>query len=152
MGLHGLDFSIVSILGIVALAGVAVNDSLVLVEFIGQYRARGGTLIDAVRNVGAARSGAIILTSVTTFVGLPPLIFERSLQAVFQIPMAISPAYGVMFTTLVSLILVPCLYLILEDLGDRARAIRAALGGGFRHAKRWQETSGRTPPSRVHGE
>ncbi len=130
--LHEFDLSIVSVLGAVALAGVAVNDSLVLVEFINQFRARGGRLVDAVRSVGVARSRAIFLTSVTTFVGLLPLIYERSVQAVVLIPMAISLAYGVMFTTLVSLILVPCLYLILEDAHYALGRARSAAAAGLR--------------------
>ncbi len=112
----GMNLTILSMFGIVALSGVVVNDNLVMVVYINRFRSRGGQLIDAVRQAGAARFRPILLTSLTTFVGLIPLILEKSVQAKFLIPMATSLAFGVMFATMISLFLVPAGYLVLEDL------------------------------------
>lgn len=112
----GMELTILSMFGIVALSGVVVNDNLVLVDYINRHRAKGMALTDAVREAGAARFRPILLTSVTTFMGLMPLILEKSVQARFLIPMAISLAFGVMFATLISLFLVPSGYIVLEDL------------------------------------
>ncbi|WCJ60209.1 efflux RND transporter permease subunit [Fontisphaera persica] len=114
--LMGLDLTILSMFGLVALAGVAVNDSLVMVDFINRYREQGHSVNEGVRQAGVARFRAILLTSLTTFAGLFPLIMEKSLQAKFLIPMAVSLAFGVIFSTFVSLILVPVLTVILHDL------------------------------------
>ncbi len=121
--LMGRPMSILSILGFVALAGVVVNDSLVLVDFINQERKKGVSLRDAIIDSGAMRFRPIILTSVTTFCGLLPLLFETSLQAQFLIPMAISLSFGVLFATLMTLILVPGFYFILQDISDRFTAL-----------------------------
>ena len=103
--------------GVVALTGVVVNDSLVMVDFVNRNREKYDNLLDAVRISGVARFRAIMLTSLTTFAGLTPLVFfERSVQAQFLVPMAISLSFGVMFATLVTLVLVPALYVILEDI------------------------------------
>lgn len=110
------DLSLLSMLGIIAMAGVVVNDSLVLVERINRLRREGLSLMDAVHQGGGQRFRAIILTSVTTFVGLVPIMMERSLQAKFLIPMATSLAFGVLFATFITLLLVPSAYLILEDI------------------------------------
>ncbi len=110
--------SILSLLGFVALAGVVVNDSLVLVDFINQERKEGTPLRTAIIEAGALRFRPILLTSLTTFAGLLPLLFEKSLQAQFLIPMAISLSFGVLFATLITLILVPAFYTILEDIKD----------------------------------
>ena len=104
-----------SMCGMVALAGVGVNDSLVMVDFINRERASGMPLAQAIRESGIAPFRAIILTSLTTFLGLTPLLLERSVQAQFLIPMAISLGFGVMFATFITLILVPVGYYILED-------------------------------------
>ena len=112
----GLDLSLLSMFGLVALAGVVVNDSLVLVDFINRHRTAGHSLIDAVRQAGTARFRPILLTSLTTFFGLFPLIMEQSRQAQFLIPMAVSLAFGVVFSTVITLILIPSGYMILEDL------------------------------------
>ncbi len=112
----GEPLSQLSTYGIVALAGIVVNDSLVLVDYINRRRKEGMTLIDAVRIAGAARFRPILLTSLTTFAGLTPILLETSLQAQFLIPMAISLSFGVLFATLITLLLVPCVYLVLEDL------------------------------------
>lgn len=113
--LLGLDISLLSLSGMIAVAGVVVNDNLVLVDYINRKREAGVELTQAIRDAGAARFRPIILTSLTTFAGLTPLMLERSVQAQFLIPMAVSLAFGVMFATIVSLLLVPASYYILED-------------------------------------
>jgi multidrug efflux pump subunit AcrB len=114
--LLGLDISLLSLSGMIAVAGVVVNDNLVLVDYINRKREAGVELSKAIREAGAARFRPIILTSLTTFAGLTPLMLERSVQAQFLIPMAVSLAFGVMFATVVSLLLVPASYYILEDI------------------------------------
>ncbi len=111
-----LDMTILSLFGMVALTGVVVNDSLVLVDFINRKRRGGLPLRVAVRDAGKARFRPIVLTSLTTFLGLTPMLLERSLQARFLIPMATSLAFGVLFATFVTMLVVPVCYLILEDL------------------------------------
>ncbi len=117
----GMDLSILSIFGIVALAGVVVNDSLILVDYVNRQRRAGVPLQESILTAGSARFRPIFLTSVTTFAGLTPLLMETSLQAQFLIPMAVSLAFGVVFSSPVILVLVPCTYMILEDLGRAAR-------------------------------
>ncbi|MDH3628769.1 MAG: efflux RND transporter permease subunit [Acidobacteriota bacterium] len=112
----GMPLTILSMFGLVALTGVVVNDSLVLVHHINRQRETASTVFDAVRNSGASRFRPILLTSMTTFFGLVPLMLERSMQARFLIPMAVSVAFGVVFATLITLGLVPSCYLILEDI------------------------------------
>lgn len=114
----GMDLTIMSMFGIVALAGVVVNDSLVMVDFINQQRASGLSVQKAIREAGVARFRPILLTSVTTFAGLTPILLEKSLQAQFLIPMATSLGFGVLFATFITLILVPVLYNIIEDALD----------------------------------
>lgn len=111
----GLNLSFMSLLGILALCGVVVNDSLVLVDFINRRRREGMTLDEAVLTAGAARFRPILLTSLTTFFGLLPLMLETSTQAQFLIPMAVSLGFGILFGTFLSLLLVPASYMILED-------------------------------------
>ncbi|MFI3246146.1 MAG: efflux RND transporter permease subunit, partial [Ferrimonas sp.] len=113
--LLGLDLSMLSVFGIVALSGVVVNDSLIMVDFVNQARLQGLPLRAAVQQAGTARFRAIALTSLTTFLGLVPITLETSLQAQIVIPMAVSLAFGILFATVVTLILVPALYLILDD-------------------------------------
>lgn len=120
----GLDLSIFSVLGLLALTGVVVNDSLVMLDFINRAREKGESLLNAVHESGVARFRPILLTSLTTFAGLLPLIFEKSTQAQFLIPMAVSLGFGVMFSTFVTLFLVPVCYVILEDLILIARSIK----------------------------
>ncbi len=110
-----IDLTIISMYGIVALAGVVVNDSLVLVDYINRGRREGLAVVQAVRRAGRARFRAILLTSITTFLGLTPLLLERSIQAQFLIPMAVSLAFGVLFATVIALLFLPSAYLILED-------------------------------------
>jgi len=106
----------ISLFGVVALSGVVVNSSLVLVHHVNARRAAGDALEDAVRAGGVARFRPIVLTSLTTFAGLAPLLTERTVSAQFLLPMASSLAFGVLVATAISLFLVPSLYLILEDL------------------------------------
>ncbi|MBE0363438.1 hypothetical protein PULV_a0878 [Pseudoalteromonas ulvae UL12] len=112
----GMTMSSLSVFGIIAVAGVVVNDSLVMVDFVNQARKKGIALKQAVEDAGCRRFRAIMLTSVTTFIGLIPIITETSLQAKIVIPMAVSLAFGVLFATFITLILIPCQYVALEDL------------------------------------
>ncbi len=112
----GMELTIMSLLGMLALIGVVVNDSLVLVDFINKKRSEGGELMEAVLTAGAARFRPVMLTSLTTFIGLMPLLFEQSTQAQFLIPMAVSLGFGILFATFITLILVPVNYLIVEQL------------------------------------
>ena len=136
--LLGLDVTMMSMFGIVALTGVVVNDSLVMVDFINRSRSvhsevgrhvrkEGGAQRDrfefestgiklAIREAGSNRFRPILLTSLTTFFGLAPLMAERSMQAAFLVPMAVSLGFGVLFATSITLILVPTAYLILDDI------------------------------------
>jgi multidrug efflux pump subunit AcrB len=114
--LLGHDFSMFSLVGFVALSGVVVNDSLVLVDFVNRRRGEGASLREALVDAGRARFRAILLTSLTTFAGLTPLLLETSAQAQMLIPMGISLAFGVLFATVITLLLVPSFYLVLEDL------------------------------------
>jgi multidrug efflux pump subunit AcrB len=104
-----------SFFGIIALAGVVVNDSLILVDFVNRERRLGVPLMQAVTDAAAKRFRAILLTSLTTFVGLIPIVLETSLQAQIVIPMAASLAFGILFATVITLFLIPALYIILQD-------------------------------------
>jgi len=112
----GFTMSMVSIFGILALIGIIVNDSLVMVHWINQRIDEGMALVDAVCQAGAARFRAIVLTSITTFVGIVPILFDTSTQGQFLIPMVTSIGFGVLFGSLLTLFLVPCNYMILEDI------------------------------------
>ena len=113
----GMNLAVLSIIGIVALSGVVVNDSLVMVDFINRYKREDGkSNLEAAMAAGPRRFRPILLTSVTTFVGLFPLLIEKSVQAKFLVPMAISLAFGVLFATLITLILVPTSYMVIEDI------------------------------------
>ena len=112
----GLNMSMMSTFGSVALSGVVVNSSLVLVHSVNRRREQGSSMEQAVCEAGASRFRPIVLTSLTTFAGLGPLLLEKSMGAQFVIPMGVSLAFGVLFATVISLFLVPCGYLILEDL------------------------------------
>ena len=111
----GIDLSALSISGIMATAGVVVNDSLVMVDYVNKHRKSGLPLVESVIQSGCRRFRPIILTSLTTFIGLIPIITETSMQAKIVIPMAVSLGFGVLFATFVTLLLVPCLYLISKD-------------------------------------
>ena len=124
----GLSLSISSAMGVLALIGVVVNDSLVLVDYTNKRIKEGMTVPEAIRFSGGARFRPILLTSLTTFAGLTPLILEKSTQAQFLIPMAVSLGFGILFATLLTLILVPVFYLIVEDFKN----LLAWLANGFK--------------------
>ena len=111
----GASLSIMSLCGIVALAGVVVNYSLVLVDYVNRQRHAGVPVAEAAWQAGGIRFRPILLTSLTTFAGLSPMLLETDLQAQFLIPMAISLGFGILFATVITLFLVPCIYLMLED-------------------------------------
>ena len=114
--LLGYDLSFLSIFGLVALAGVVVNDSIVLIDAVNKLRDEGGSVLDAVIGGVTRRVRPVILTSLTTFFGLMPIILERSNQAQWLVPMALSLGFGVLFVTGIALVLVPCTYMMIEDL------------------------------------
>ena len=124
----GYDITMVSMFGIVGLSGVVVNDSLVLIEATNRIKESGRSHLEAITSAGQLRFRAIILTSITTFGGLTPMILERSLQARFLIPMAAGLGFGVLFATGITLLLIPCLYLILEDIHLFFGRIASGLG------------------------
>jgi multidrug efflux pump subunit AcrB len=126
----GFDISLLSLFGMIGLAGVVVNDSLVLVFTANTMRGQGKSARDAVTEAGRLRFRPILLTSLTTFAGLTPMLLERSLQAQFLIPMAISLGFGVLFGTVVTLLLIPCGYLILDDFQRFISGIRARVVSG----------------------
>ena len=115
----GNAISMFSMFGLIALAGVVVNDSLIMIDFINTARREGASVMEAVVDSGTARFRAIILTSLTTAFGLMPIIFEKSVQAQFVIPMAISLSFGIVFATVITLFLVPALYVWRLDLKRR---------------------------------
>ncbi|MBW8015205.1 MAG: efflux RND transporter permease subunit [Planctomycetes bacterium] len=120
----GFDLSMLSIFGIVALTGVVVNDSLIMIDLINREREEGIELHQVIRDSATRRFRPILLTTLTTFFGLAPMLLEKSLQARFLIPMAVSLAFGIVFATVITLILVPSLYMVIEDvkaLPDRIR-------------------------------
>jgi multidrug efflux pump subunit AcrB len=112
----GMDLTLLSLMGVLALSGVVVNDSLVLVDYINKKRSEGAAVFDAVYAAGGRRFRPVLLTSLTTFAGLMPLLFEKSTQAQFLIPMAVSLGFGILFATIITLFLVPINYLIMEDI------------------------------------
>ena len=114
--LMGYNLSIISLFGIIALAGVVVNDALVMIDYANKERAKGCDSTRAIFNASIRRFRPILLTTLTTFGGLSPMIFETSRQARFMIPMAISLGFGIVFATAITLLIVPCLYLIVEDI------------------------------------
>ena len=132
MKLAGLvsGLAMMSILGMIAAAGVVVNSSLILVYAINQRRDAGSTMADAVVDAATSRCRPIVLTSMTTFVGLMPLMFNTSVQAQFLVPMAVSLSFGVLFATVITLLVVPSIYLLFEDLF----ALRDRMSGDSRKA------------------
>ena len=118
--LLGMNLSIMSMCGLVALAGVVVNDSLVMVDYVNRHRDESATIREAAIAAGGRRFRAILLTSLTTFVGIMPMMLETDVQARFLIPMAVSLAFGILFATFITLFLVPGVYLILEDVKNLA--------------------------------
>ncbi len=111
----GYSLSVLSLFGVVALSGVVVNDSLVLIDLANKRREKGRIAVDAIQDAAIQRFRPIMLTTLTTFGGLAPMIFETSRQARFLIPMAISLGYGIVFATVITLIIVPSVYMIVED-------------------------------------
>lgn len=143
----GYGLSIMSAMGLVALSGVVVNDSLVLIDAVNRERSLGKAALPAVIDGAAARIRAILLTSITTFFGLAPMIAETSVQARFLIPMAISLAFGVLFATVIVLLMVPALYMVVEDL-------RGLVGIVDEHAERDEDGDAGPPewtPAQVQG-
>ncbi len=132
----GLDMTVLSMFGLVALTGIVVNDSIVLVHYVNKRRSEGAPVETAVRDAGMVRFRAIILTSVTTFGGLTPLLLERSVQAKFMIPMAVSLAYGVVFATFITLVIVPVAYVVLDDIKKLGRRLLRIGGAGPRAGAR----------------
>lgn len=123
--LFDVSISMLSIFGLIALAGVVVNDSLILVEFVNRGRSDHDSIDQALLGAGKKRFRAILLTTMTTFVGLLPMLFETSMQAQFVIPMALSLSFGIVFATTITLVLVPCLYRVIYDLRDSKRFSKA---------------------------
>lgn len=116
--LLGHDLSLISLMGVIALSGVVVNDSLIMIDHANKNR-KDQSAFDAIHEAGVRRFRPIILTTLTTFGGLTPIILERSQQANYLIPMAISLGFGIVFATSIILVIVPCLYLVLEDITNR---------------------------------
>lgn len=112
----GYSLSVMSTFGVVALSGVVINGALVLIDFANRQGMQGATCYDAIHRASLHRFRPVVLTTLTTFGGLAPMIFETSRQARFLIPMAVSLGFGILFAALITLLLVPCLYLVVEDL------------------------------------
>ena len=136
-GIIGKPFSIMSVWGVVALIGILVNDAIVMLDKYNRNLKQGMTMKEAVINAGKNRFRPIILTTITTFVGLAPLILEKSFQAQFLVPMAISVAFGVLFSTIILLLYFPSLILYFNDL---------------RRARWWLWLGGKVPPTRMQVE
>ncbi|MDH4074159.1 MAG: efflux RND transporter permease subunit, partial [Gammaproteobacteria bacterium] len=128
----GVTMTILSILGLMALVGVVINDSLVLVDFVNQrHRTAGESLYEAIKRAGVVRFRPVMLTSLTTFIGLSPLLMDQSSSALFLVPMAISLGFGILFATLVTLVLVPVNLMIADDVRSfyrsRVSGLKAAI-------------------------
>ena len=119
----GMPFTMISLFGIVALSGIVVNDSLILIDFINRAARNGMEIDKAVIESGKVRFRPVLLTSVTTIAGLFPLLLERSFQAQFLIPMAVSISFGLLAATVLTLLYVPALYLIIGDVGNMFKAL-----------------------------
>ena len=125
----GVDISMFSTFGLIAAAGVVINDSLLMTDFVNSRRLEGYSIREAVLEAGCARFRAITLTSITTFAGVLPIMFETSLQARFVIPMAIALGFAVLYATLVTLVLIPCMYIMLEDIKQPFRWLKVKAMG-----------------------
>ncbi|MEO1273813.1 MAG: efflux RND transporter permease subunit [Pseudomonadota bacterium] len=112
----GMGLSIISLFGVIALGGVVINAALVMIDYANKARIAGADAIEAMMLAGTRRFRPILLTTLTTFGGLAPMIFETSAQAKFLVPMAVSLGYGIVFATAIVLFLIPCLYIVVEDL------------------------------------
>lgn len=124
--LMGYSLSVMSMFGVVALSGVVINDSLVMIDFANRKRRAGAGSLEAIHDAGIQRFRPIMLTTLTTFGGLSPMIFETSRQAKFLIPMAISLGFGIVFATVITLVLVPSLYMIITDIKKLATGTEPA--------------------------
>jgi multidrug efflux pump subunit AcrB len=133
--LLGFDLSLISLMGVIALSGVVVNDSLIMIDYANRHRS-GLSPFEAIHQAGLRRFRPIMLTTLTTFGGLTPIILETSRQAAYLIPMAVSLGFGIIFATAIILVIVPCLYLILEDLVAAVRPKRLAQAEGPDGAER----------------
>ena len=149
--LMGYNLSFMSLMGIVGLSGVVVNDSLILVHRSNKFRETGLSAHQAVVEAGQMRFRAIILTSLTTFGGLIPILLEKSFQAKFMIPMAISLGFGVLFATGITLLIIPCLYVILDDLHAVTRALPYMLGWTTKPSAADTEPDLKVPDPANHG-
>ncbi len=129
--LLGYDLSLISLMGVIALSGVVINDSLIMIDYANRNRGEQNAF-DAILQAGVRRFRPIFLTTATTLGGLTPIIFERSMQAQYIIPMAISLGFGIVFTTAIILLLVPCLYLMVNDLNTLL---------GLKHASETEDES-----------
>ena len=116
----GYDLSLVSLMGIIALAGVVVNDSLIMIDHVNKHRGERSAY-EAIHDAATRRFRPIVLTTLTTFGGLTPIILETSSQAYQLIPMAISLGFGIVFATAIILVIVPCLYLVQDDVARTAK-------------------------------
>ncbi|MCL7959691.1 MAG: efflux RND transporter permease subunit, partial [marine benthic group bacterium] len=123
--LFGLDLGMLSVFGIVGLSGVVINDSLVLLDFVNEQRDSGKPIREAILIGAKSRFRPILLTTLTTFLGVFPLIIERSLQAKFLVPMAVSLGIGILFATFIIMVLVPALTMLQHDVGVKLRSWRA---------------------------
>jgi multidrug efflux pump subunit AcrB len=133
-GIMGRPFSTLSVWGVIALIGILVNDAVVMLDLFNRNIAKGMDIKNAAISAGTGRFRAIILTTITTFAGLFPLILEKSFQAQFLVPMAISVAFGVLFSTIMLLFYFPSLILFFNDL---------------RRARWWMWNGGKNPPSKI---
>jgi multidrug efflux pump subunit AcrB len=124
----GFDLSLISFMGVIALSGVVVNDALIMIDFANRKR-ENHSAFDAIHMAGLRRFRPIILTTLTTFGGLTPIIMETSRQSAYLVPMAISLGFGIVFATAIILVLVPCLYMILEDIKFHAGSEKVVTDG-----------------------
>ena len=135
---HGI--SAASLFGVIAASGVVVNATLVLIHGVNRFRAGGATLFDALLNAAISRFRPILITSVTTFAGLAPLMFSTSTQAQLLVPMAISLAFGILVSSVAALLVVPALWLVVHDIGSRTRRVTGRVGstlGGSPRLATW---------------
>ena len=115
----GYNLQFLSVIGLLALVGIVVNDSLILIDFLKKLREKGLSKVEAVIQSCEVRARPIILTSVTTFLGISPLIFFATGQTKFLSPMAVSLGFGLLFATILILLVLPCFYLIVDDLKEK---------------------------------
>ena len=115
----GYNLQFLSVIGLLALIGIVVNDSLILIDFLKKLREKGLSKVEAVIQSCEVRARPIILTSVTTFLGISPLIFFATGQTKFLSPMAVSLGFGLLFATILILLVLPCFYLIVDDLKEK---------------------------------